>query len=191
MAIVDKNIIIEGLKGKLGNMLVFRQRNGKTVVSVAPQKTDKPPSEAQLSRRERFRRAVVYAQEVLQNPSLKDWYAAKRLHHQSVYHAALSDYMHPPQIMKIDTQSYSGNEGDHLYIEVAEESGVTAVTVTFYHPDGTLAEEGAALPGEQKTGWVYTAQKNAAPWQSLSLTVRATDKPGHVSEKAVKLAADL
>ena len=45
MAIVEKNIILQGLSGKLGKILVFRQRGGKTIVAATPRKTDKAPSE--------------------------------------------------------------------------------------------------------------------------------------------------
>ncbi len=191
MAIVDKNIIIKGLKGKLGNMLVFRQRNGKTIVSTVPQKTDKPPTPAQLTRREKFRKAVVYAQGVLQNPTLHAWYAANLFHHQSVYHAALSDFMHPPQILAIDTQSYHGKQGDHVFITIPEESRATGVTLTFCHADGTLAEEGTARPGIQKNQWVYTAQHTQPSWHSFTLLVRSADKPGNTSELTTALEVTL
>jgi len=134
---------------------------------------------------------VVYAQGVLQNPTLHAWYADNLFHHQSVYHAALSDFMHPPQISGVDTLSYRGKQGEQLYINIPEESRATTVTLTFYHPDGTLAEKGNALPAHQKKQWVYTAQHTQPSWQSLTLTVRATDKPGNTSELTTVLAETL
>jgi hypothetical protein len=124
MAIVEKNIILEGLRGKLGKMLVFRQRGGKTIVAATLRKTDKAPSEAQEIRREKFRQA--------------------------------------------------------------DEGRVTAVTVAFYRPDGSLAEEGAAEPGEQETAWIYTARENVEGWEELRPVVRATDLPGNVAEKEIR-----
>ena len=191
MAIVEKNIIIEGLSGKLGKMLVFRQRGGKTIVAATPRKTDKAPSEAQEIRREKFRQAVAYAQSVLENPSLKTLYAAKLHTHQSVYHAALSDYLHAPQILEINTQAYSGNKGDQVYINAIDEGRVTAVTVAFYRPDGSLAAEGAAAPGEQETAWIYTARENVEGWEKLRLVVRATDIPGNITEEESRLKEDI
>lgn len=39
MAESKNNIITYGLSGKIGNILVFSQRNGKTIVSQAPKKS--------------------------------------------------------------------------------------------------------------------------------------------------------
>ncbi len=187
MAIVDNNPIIEGLRGKLGKMLVFRQRKGKTVVSVMPQKTNKPPSPAQVTRRTKFKLAVQYAQSVMQNPEASAWYTVRLGTHQSIYHAALSDYLHAPQIVNIDRQHYKGRTGDPVLIAIAPEGNPTTVTVSFYTPEGQLAEEGTAMPGTKDTEWSYTAQQSLPNWQALRVVVRATDKPGNTSEKETHL----
>lgn len=187
MAIVDNNIITEGLKGKLGKMLVFRQRKGKTVVSAMPQKTDTPPSPSQETRRTKFKQAVKYAQSVIQNPAESAWYTARLGDHQSVYHAALSDYLHAPQIVNIDVASYQGKGGDQIKVDFAPKSRATTVTVSLYHPDGQLAEEAPALPCSEDITWIYTAQQSIPNWQALRVVVRATNKPGNPSEKEVRL----
>jgi hypothetical protein len=38
MAKVGDNIVTTGLSGKLGNLIVFRNRGGKTIVAKAPKK---------------------------------------------------------------------------------------------------------------------------------------------------------
>jgi len=38
MAKVADNIILKGIRGMLGDMLVFRQLNGQTIVSAKPKK---------------------------------------------------------------------------------------------------------------------------------------------------------
>jgi hypothetical protein len=182
MAIVDNNIIIEGIKGKLGKMLVFRQRNGKTIVSAMPQKTNSPPSPAQKTRRTKFKQAVQYAQSVMQNPETSAWYTARLGAHQSVYHAALSDYLHAPQIVNIDVASYQGKAGDQILIELAPKSRATTVTLSLYHPEGQLAEEAPALPCTEDTTWIYTARQSISNWQALRVVVRATNRPGNPSE---------
>lgn len=75
MAQSKNNPLTLGLSGKLGNMLIFSQRYGKTIVSVPP--TYKPEkSENQKAQRQKFRAAMAYAKAVLQNPEIKAIYTA-------------------------------------------------------------------------------------------------------------------
>jgi hypothetical protein len=45
MAKQERNVVTYGLSGKIGDLLVFRQRDGKTIVSKVPQMS-KAPSES-------------------------------------------------------------------------------------------------------------------------------------------------
>jgi hypothetical protein len=123
----------------------------------------------------------------MQNPAASAWYTARLGTHQSVYHAALSDYLHSPQIVNLDVASYQGKAGDPLVIELSPESLATTVTLSFYHPDGPLAETGTALPGANDSFWIYTAQQSFPNWQVLRVVVLATDRPGNTSEKEARL----
>jgi hypothetical protein len=55
--------VTHGLSGKVGDLLVFRQRDGKTVVSTVPHACGKV-SDAQLAHRRRFQHAAVYGNAV-------------------------------------------------------------------------------------------------------------------------------
>ena len=46
MARIKNNFAMEGMTGKIGNIFVYRHRNGKTIVSKTPNKTA-PLSEKQ------------------------------------------------------------------------------------------------------------------------------------------------
>ena len=61
MAKQSNNVVTHGLSGKVGDLLVFRQVDGKTVVANAPRKSKKV-SESQLQHRKKFQLAVIYAQ---------------------------------------------------------------------------------------------------------------------------------
>lgn len=47
----------------VGDMLVFRQRGGKTIVSNAPKASDKPPTQQQETIRTRFQQAIIYGKQ--------------------------------------------------------------------------------------------------------------------------------
>jgi hypothetical protein len=60
MAKSKNNVVTYGLSGKVGDLLIFRQVGGKTVVSQAVERTD-AATEKQKEQRKRFQRAVIYA----------------------------------------------------------------------------------------------------------------------------------
>ena len=61
MAVSKKNIIIEGLSGKIGN-LVFRRRktDGKVFVAVPPSPHRTAPTGEKKRMNDKFKRAVLY-----------------------------------------------------------------------------------------------------------------------------------
>jgi hypothetical protein len=59
MARVKLNPILEGVRGQVGD-LVFKRYGDEVVISRKADPTGKPPSEAQLAHRERFREAALY-----------------------------------------------------------------------------------------------------------------------------------
>jgi len=63
MAIVNKNIITQGLSGLLGDQIVFRQtKGGQTVVATKPARdANRSYNPSQLARQEAFRQAIAYA----------------------------------------------------------------------------------------------------------------------------------
>lgn len=96
MAKVSNNIIISGLRGRVGNQLVFRLVNGVTIVSRAPEKSDRrKETEAQRKTRTTFRTASQWAKAQLVNPEKKCYYIrlAKAWNLTNAYTAAVKDYM--------------------------------------------------------------------------------------------------
>lgn len=74
MAKSKNNIVIAGLSGKVGKQLVFKQVNGRTIVTKFPNyKVSKTPK--QEAHHQKFAKATVYAKNALENPTLKKAYA--------------------------------------------------------------------------------------------------------------------
>ena len=58
MAKSVNNIITHGLSGKIGDLLVFKQVDGKTIVSKAPRKSN-TETEKQKQHRAKFQEAII------------------------------------------------------------------------------------------------------------------------------------
>jgi hypothetical protein len=88
-----KDILGKGLSGQIGKQLVFKKYANKTVVTKYPDMSNIKPSQAQVTKRERFAAAVKYAREINNDAVLKALYLKKVAKGQSVYHFALSEYL--------------------------------------------------------------------------------------------------
>jgi hypothetical protein len=104
MAIVKNNDILEGLSGKFGNCIIFRQWKNKTIVSSRPRPVI-IESKKQRANRDRFRQATEYAKQVMHDPKLKVHYLrkAEKLGLPNAYTAAITDYLRKPVAKNVIT----------------------------------------------------------------------------------------
>jgi hypothetical protein len=94
MAKIKLNPMINGLSGKVGNMIFRRLANGEVSVSLAPARSQAKPSESQTAHRQRFKQAAAYAKAALADPETRAYYeAAAAGSHKTPYNLALSDYL--------------------------------------------------------------------------------------------------
>lgn len=93
MARVKENVLINGLSGRLSNIIFKSYRHG-TVISKYPDMSKVKRTSSQKKQNSRFQEAVHYARSVPFNPELLKAYEkiAKRSG-RTVYHVALADYM--------------------------------------------------------------------------------------------------
>lgn len=101
MATTNDNVLLKGARGTLGRQVVFRQRNGKTVMCNLPGKY--PPKTAnQLANQERFAKANLFAKAVIADPVRKAQYQARATKPgQSAYHVAFRDAFHGAEISEV------------------------------------------------------------------------------------------
>jgi hypothetical protein len=96
MAIVFDNLLTLGLRGKFGELMVFRRVRGKTILSHAPTKPDKSKeSTAQRLTRTTFKEASRLAKIAVLDPEKKKYYMerAKEWNLTNAYTAAVKDFM--------------------------------------------------------------------------------------------------
>ena len=185
MAQIKKNIVTQGMSGMLGDTLVFRVKDGKTIVATAPQPTEKEPTESQKRQRTRFQEAVLYAKNALLDETQKGLYSekAESLEGQSAYNVAVADFMHAPDIQEIDLDGYTGQVNDTILVKVTDDFKVQKVTIGIYNQDSSLVEEGEAELQANGVSWLYTATAENADINGDKIVIRAYDIPGNVTEE--------
>ncbi|MBT1699016.1 hypothetical protein KK083_19130 [Fulvivirgaceae bacterium PWU4] len=151
--IIKNNPLTKGASGMLGDVIVFRQLRGKTIVANKPRR---PCSESahQRENRLRFRAASTFAKRVLQDPDKKAYYVAKarKLKLPNAYTAAITDYMRKPAITAVKCKDVS--HGRMTITAGKAGFSLASVTVTLMNAEGRAVGTGAAvLKDRQKNEW--------------------------------------
>jgi hypothetical protein len=181
MAKSRNNVITYGLSGKIGDILIFRQRDGQTIVAKVPNQS-KTLSEEQIKVRKRFQRATIYAKGAIADPELKELYEAeaKKQKGMTAYNVAVADFYHGPDIEVVDLSSYSGTIGDEIRVIAHDNFAVKSVHVKITNADGSLVKEGYAVNSAGNI-WIYTASANNESLDGDKIVVTASDIPGNIA----------
>lgn len=187
MARIKNNFAMVGITGKVGDIFVYRQRNGKTIVARTPNRTA-PLSQKQKDQTKRFKAAITYAQNALLDPSLKEYYndEAKRKTNMSPYNAAVADYLTAPVIINVDTSQYTGEAtAQKITFEVENSNKVISVKVSIIAKNKSTIEEGIATLSKGK--WTYSTTSINTEKEGAKIIINATDRPGNTAKKEIVL----
>jgi len=180
MASSKNNVVTHGLSGMIGDMLVFRQRANKTIVSDKPRPSSKPATVIQMAIRERFKRASLYAKSIMSDQVLKAAYQLAAKLGQSAHNMAFADYQKSPEFYEdVDLASYTGTIGDEIAVSVIDDFRVESVGVEIKKPDGSTLEQGAAVQAGNQLDWVYTVTTANTELPGSRIIFTATDLPGN------------
>jgi hypothetical protein len=181
MAKSKGNVITFGLSGKVGDLLVFRQRDGQTIVAKLAE-SPKKSSEKQKEHRKLFQRATIYAKAAVEDPQLKGLYdaAAKKKKGITAYNVAVADFCHAPDIETVDLSDYTGMTGDEIRIIASDDFAVKSVHVSIKDVDGSTVEEGYASHGLGNL-WTYIATQNNECLDGDKIVITASDIPGNIT----------
>jgi hypothetical protein len=170
MAKVRRNAIITGLSGTIGQDHYARTtRDGRTIISLKPDFSNRQFSEAQIRTQSRIKQAAAYARVASrENPiyAMKAEGTAK-----NAYNVALADYMNLPVIHSMDAYL-----GDILRVSATDDVQVTQVTITVLDLQGQPLEQGNA---ELELGiwWIYR------PTHQGRIRIEACDLAGNVVQR--------
>lgn len=184
MAKFKDNVVTHGLSGKVGNMLQFSQRAGKTIVGRIPNRSGIIPTDKQEQVIEKFQEGAVYARTAMADPAIKALYEAGTPEGQSPYNVALGDYCSAPKIKLVDVTGYKGIIGDIITVKAIDNFMVKTVKVRIEKLDGTLIEAGDAVQDAMNGNkWNYTATVANAQISGIKVIAEARDLPGNITTK--------
>lgn len=187
MAESKNNVLTKGLTGLVGDMIVFRNRGGKTFVSTKPKARTGELSEGQKAHLGKFQEAVLYAKAALAEPDKRAGYTQSATMTQTAYNVAVADFFHAPDIKDVDLSKYTGKTGDTIIIRATDDFKVMEVSVAIYNSDGTEVEHGLAVLSTNGVDWVYTAKAENPSLTGDRIVIRASDMPGNVTEEEKSL----
>ena len=186
MGVITENHSMVGLRGDVGKIFVYKQRDGKTIVSKVPKKPSKS-SNIQAAHRNGFKKAIKYAKKIKNNNL--DLYGKyeemAKVKHLTAYNLIVKDYLSVPEITDVNVNGYNGTVGSKITIEASDVLDLPKVMVEILKADGTSLEAGKAslVDGD----WVYTATIANSDRSGTKIHIKAYDIPGNVSEKEVIL----
>ncbi|MDR2917765.1 MAG: hypothetical protein LBV72_00155 [Tannerella sp.] len=185
MAKVENNLFLLGIRGMIGNQMVYRNCKGKIILSKRPQCTGYQ-SDAQKKQRLRFKEATIYAKAALTDADTFKAYSEKAQHSEdalTAYNVAVADYLNLPVIKTVHLDEYSGQPGEGIVVSATDDFEVKEVTVKIRQNDYTLVEKGIALADANGLDWKYTTQSANIPLTGSMVTIRVSDRPGNVTVK--------
>ena len=185
MAKSRNNVVMHGASGKVGDLLLFSQRFGKTVFGKIPV-NNAEPSDKQLAFKDKFRQAIKFAKRAMADPEVKKLYEPRAEGDNKPFNLAVADFLKPPVIDDIVVDTYTGAVGSQLQLLVTDDTVVKTVEVTIKAANGTLIEQGAALQDQLEPNspiWLYTATAVSNVIAGSKVTVVAKDLPGNVVTK--------
>lgn len=186
MAKVKYNVVTHGVTGKIGDLLQFRQRHGRTIIAKIAARSNTVTTAQQMVR-DKFRLAAVYAKSAMKDPALKELYKLRAVGEISSFNLALKDFFEPPVIGTVNTEAYQGQIGNTIVITATDDTKVTKVRVQIFDSEDSLAEEGLAIKDGEEDNWIYTATTFLNPTAMGKLVVEVEDLPGNKTsfEKAL------
>lgn len=184
MARVKKNIITQGLSGKIGKRLVFKNYGNVTVVSAYPDMSRVKLSVRQKQENKRFKDAMDYARKQMADPIAKAAYKSRATGLQKPHNIAIADFYHPPVIGQVDVSISKAGQADRIFVEATDDFKVVKLEVEISEQDEKKNESGQAMQINE-VKWLYVVQGVYESAEGLKIIVRAWDTPGNCTEKVV------
>jgi hypothetical protein len=151
---IATNMLHRGFSGAIGD-LIFRNYNGKTVVSLRPVYKNETNTEGRRQVRGRFRDATSYAGNAMENTKLKAYYTqkARQLKLPNAYTAAITDYLRKAKAGAVTRSTFAGKKGEIIKIRMSKSvfqiNSIKAILCS--HQGDVLQEENLTKSTSKKT----------------------------------------
>lgn len=172
--------ITRNLRGAVGD-LIFRNYNGKTVVSPRPVYKNESNTPARKQARGQFRDATWFARTAMSNVKLKAYYTqkAKQLKLPNAYTAAITDYLRKAKVTAFTRSSFSPKKDAVINIMVEKGRFLTnKITATLCNEHGEILSEKSLLADARKNVFKFTLDGTYPDCTFIKIT---TDEPSNPS----------
>ena len=169
MAKVRKNPVIQGISGKIGNLVFKQLPDGSTIVTAKIVLHNKKWSEGQLAHQVRMKEAALYGKGAQYHPV---YVALAETSTLTGYNWAFADRMKPPVIHAVERV-----EGG-IRVRASDNVGVVRVEVQVLDEAGAVLTKGEAVQTSKEV-WVY------ATAVAGRVVARAWDLAGNVGELVI------
>ncbi|WP_343673121.1 hypothetical protein [Chitinophaga sp.] len=178
MAIVKDNILLQLVRGTLGDQITIYERNGQIIMAKKRGPSKKKPTKKQLEARYKMRVAAAYAVVILEDPEIKAYYKSLAGPGQNAYNMAVKDAYRSPEVQNIQF------EEETVVVTAKDEFRVAEVNVRVVDAAGNIVEKGKAELGRNGVDWYYKA---AGLPPGGKVIVVAVDLPGNETVREVRL----
>ncbi|WP_343694006.1 hypothetical protein [Chitinophaga sp.] len=178
MALVKDNILLQLVRGTLGNELTIYERNGQIIMAKKRGPSKKKPTQKQLEARYKLQIAAAYAKEIIKDPELKAYYKSLAGPGQNAYNMAVKDAYNSPEVQNIQLEDTT------VVVRAKNAFRVAEVEVHVLDTTGHVQERGKASPGRNGVDWYY----KAVSWPvGGKVIVVAVDLPGNETVREVRI----
>jgi hypothetical protein len=179
MAKIRANGYTRQFRGRAGDHVFRRNRDGTMTVMIRPDFSHVVPTAAQLEVHENLRKAARFAQRVLANPATRARYELIAAEvHRSPFNLGVRDWFHQPAVDEIRLTRYHGQAADVIDIVASDDIGLTEVRVVIKNSaTNAILEEGVAAPNGPD--WAYTATTTLPASTPVTIEVTAKDGTEH------------
>ena len=178
MALVLDNVLLQVVRGTLGDQITIYERNGQIIMAKKRGPSTKPPTLKQLEARYKMKVAAAYARVIIQDPELKAYYKSLAGPGQNAYNMAVKDAYRSPEIQNIVL------EEETVVVTVKDEFRIAEVEVRVVDADGVIKERGKAVLGRNGVDWYYKTTSRPAGGRVI---VVAVDLPGNETVRELPL----
>ncbi|OMP76487.1 hypothetical protein [[Flexibacter] sp. ATCC 35208] len=179
MALVKDNILLQLVRGTLGDQITIYERNGQIIMAKKRGPSKKKPTKKQLEARYKMKIAAAYAKVILKDPVLKAYYQSLAGPGQNAYNMAVKDAFRSPEIQQIRLEEMD------VVVTAKDEFRVAEVEVRVVDAAGSILERGKAVLGRNGVDWYY---KTVGLPPGGKVVVVAVDLPGNGTIRELLLA---
>jgi len=174
MALVKDSLLLQAVRGTLGDQITIYERNGQIIMAKKRAKSKKKPTKKQLEAREKLQIAAAYAKYMLKDPELKAYYKSLAGPGQNAYNMAIKDAYRSPEVQQIQLKD------DTVIVTAKDEFRVAEVEVKVFDEAGNMQERGKAVLSRNGVDWYYKITN--LPVKG-GIEVSVVDLPGNSTER--------